>query len=141
VRQLPLNAQGKLPQADVQALLLAPRVQEPEVLGQQHIDGEWHLELSVPPDLAYFSGHFPKVPVLPGVVQVDWALAIGKRLLALPVKFAGMEVIKFQQLIRPGDRISLTLRFDAERGKLYFAFRNSGAPCSSGRILLEVGGD
>jgi acyl-coenzyme A synthetase/AMP-(fatty) acid ligase len=141
VRQLPLNAQGKLPQADVQALLLAPRGQEPEVLGQQHIEGEWHLDLSVPPDLAYFSGHFPKVPVLPGVVQVDWALAIGKRLLGLPVRFAGMEVIKFQQLVRPGDRISLSLRYDAERGKLYFAFRNGDAPCSSGRILLEVEGD
>jgi 3-hydroxymyristoyl/3-hydroxydecanoyl-(acyl carrier protein) dehydratase len=68
-------------------------------------------------------------------------LAIGKRLLGLPVRFAGMEVIKFQQLVRPGDRISLSLRYDAERGKLYFAFRNGDAPCSSGRILLEVEGD
>lgn len=141
VRQLPLNAQGKLPQADVQALLIAPRGQAPEILKQEQIEGEWHLDLSVPPDLAYFSGHFPTAPVLPGVVQVDWALAIGQRLLDLPPKFAGMEVLKFQQLVRPGDRISLSLRFDAERGKLYFAFRNGDAPCSSGRILLEVGGD
>lgn len=141
VRQLPLNAQGKLPQADVQALLIAPRGQAPEILKQEQIEGEWHLDLSVPPDLAYFSGHFPTAPVLPGVVQVDWALAIGQRLLDLPPKFAGMEVLKFQQLVRPGDRISLSLRFDAERSKLYFAFRNGDAPCSSGRILLEVGGD
>ena len=141
VRQLPLNAQGKLPQADVQALLIAPRGQAPEILRQEQVEGEWHLDLSVPPDLAYFSGHFPTAPVLPGVVQVDWALAIGQRLLDLPPKFAGMEVLKFQQLVRPGDRISLSLRFDAERGKLYFAFRNGDAPCSSGRILLEVGGD
>ncbi len=141
VRQLPLNAQGKLPQADVQALLIAPRGQAPEILKQEQIEGEWHLDLSVPPDLAYLSGHFPTAPVLPGVVQVDWALAIGQRLLDLPPKFAGMEVLKFQQLVRPGDRISLSLRFDAERSKLYFAFRNGDAPCSSGRILLEVGGD
>jgi 3-hydroxymyristoyl/3-hydroxydecanoyl-(acyl carrier protein) dehydratase len=47
-----------------------------------------------------------------------------------------MEVLKFQQLVRPGDRLQLTLRFDAERGKLYFAFRNGEAACSSGRILL-----
>ncbi|RMQ97039.1 AMP-binding enzyme protein [Pseudomonas savastanoi pv. glycinea] len=139
LRQLPLNAQGKLPQAEVQALLMAPRGKEAEVLGQQNIDGEWHLQLSVPPDLAYFSGHFPTAPVLPGVVQVNWAMALGQRLLDMPPKFAGMEVLKFQQLIRPGDQISLTLRFDAERGKLYFAFRNGDAACSSGRILLEVG--
>ncbi len=138
VRQLPLNNQGKLPQAEVQALLLAPRPQAPEVLEQvQHAD-EWQLQLAIPPDLAYFSGHFPATPVLPGVVQVDWALALGQQLLELPGRFAGMEVLKFQQLVRPGDRIQLNLRFDAQRQKLYFAYFNDSAPCSSGRIVLEA---
>jgi len=75
---------------------------------------------------------------LPGVVQVDWALNLGQHLMQLPEKFAGMEVLKFQQLVRPGDEIQLHLRFDQERGKLYFAFRNETATCSSGRILLEA---
>ncbi|MFJ5257981.1 AMP-binding protein [Pseudomonas sp. NPDC088414] len=136
VRQLPLNSQGKLPQADIEALLLAPRPKTPEVLEQLETDGEWSLQLSVPPDLAYFSGHFPKAPVLPGVVQVEWALNLGRQLLDLPGKFAGMEVLKFQQLVRPGDEIQLHLRFDPERSKLYFAYRNDTATCSSGRILL-----
>jgi len=136
VRQLPLNSQGKLPQADIEALLLAPRPKAPEVLEQVETDGEWSLQLSVPPDLAYFSGHFPKAPVLPGVVQVEWALNLGRHLLNLAGKFAGMEVLKFQQLVRPGDEIQLHLRFDRERGKLYFAYRNDTATCSSGRILL-----
>jgi len=136
VRQLPLNSQGKLPQADIEARLLAPRPKAPEVLEQVETDGEWSLQLSVPPDLAYFSGHFPKAPVLPGVVQVEWALNLGRQLLNLPGKFAGMEVLKFQQLVRPGDEVQLHLRFDPERGKLYFAYRNDTATCSSGRILL-----
>jgi len=141
LRQLPLNAQGKLPQADVEALLLAPRVKAPEVLEQVEVEGEWSLQLAVPPDLAYFSGHFPQTPVLPGVVQVDWALSLGQQLMALPAKFAGMEVLKFQQLVRPGDEIQLHLRFDPERSKLYFAYRNETATCSSGRILLEASSD
>ncbi|WP_433589121.1 AMP-binding protein [Pseudomonas koreensis] len=136
VRQLPLNSQGKLPQADIEALLLAPRPKAPEVLEQVETAGEWSLQLAVPADLAYFSGHFPKAPVLPGVVQVEWALQLGQQLLDLPGKFAGMEVLKFQQLVRPGDEIQLHLRFDRERGKLYFAYRNDTATCSSGRILL-----
>ncbi|MDX9672403.1 MULTISPECIES: AMP-binding protein [unclassified Pseudomonas] len=138
VRQLPLNSQGKLPQADIEALLLAPRPKAPEVLEKVETDGEWSLQLAVPADLAYFSGHFPKAPVLPGVVQVEWALKLGQQLLNLPGKFAGMEVLKFQQLVRPGDEIQLHLRFDSERGKLYFAYRNDTATCSSGRILLGV---
>ncbi|KAA8695229.1 AMP-binding enzyme family protein [Pseudomonas caricapapayae] len=138
LRQMPLNAQGKLVQTHVQALLMAPRPKQPEVLEQQAVDGELNLRLIVPPDLAFFSGHFPKAPVLPGVVQVDWAFSLGQRLLDLPSGFAGMEVLKFQQLVRPGDRLKLTLRFDAARSKLYFAFHNAdGAPCSSGRIVLE----
>ncbi|WP_339498309.1 AMP-binding protein [Pseudomonas silesiensis] len=141
LRQLPLNAQGKLPQADVQALLLAPRPKAPEVLEQLEVNGEWSLQLAVPADLAYFSGHFPQAPVLPGVVQVEWALMLGQRLMNLPAKFAGMEVLKFQQLVRPGDEIQLHLRFDPARGKLYFAYRNETATCSSGRILLEPSAD
>lgn len=136
LRQMPLNSQGKLAQADVEALLLAARPKAPEVLEQSASDGEWSLQLSVPPDLAYFSGHFPKAPVLPGVVQVEWALNLGRQLLKLDGAFAGMEVLKFQQLVRPGDEIQLHLRFDAERGKLYFTYRNDTATCSSGRILL-----
>ncbi|MCI9874342.1 acyl-CoA synthetase family protein [Pseudomonas atacamensis] len=136
LRQMPLNSQGKLAQADVEGLLLAARPKAPEVLEQSASDGEWSLQLSVPPDLAYFSGHFPKAPVLPGVVQVEWALNLGRQLLKLDGAFAGMEVLKFQQLVRPSDEIQLHLRFDAERGKLYFAYRNDTATCSSGRILL-----
>ncbi|MEJ3595838.1 AMP-binding protein [Pseudomonas bubulae] len=138
LRQLPLNSQGKLPQARVDALLLAPRPKLPEVLSQSEDAGQWTLNLSIPPDLAFFSGHFPKTPVLPGVVQVDWAMVLGQQLLDLPPRFAGMEVLKFQQLVRPGDAIELTLRFDSERAKLHFAYRNATTPCSSGRIVLEA---
>ena len=137
LRQLPLNSQGKLPQAQVDALLLAPRPKLPEVLSQARTDEQWTLNLSIPPDLAYFSGHFPKTPVLPGVVQVEWAMMLSQQLLDLPPRFAGMEVLKFQQLVRPGDTVELTLRFDPVRSKLHFAYRNATAPCSSGRIVLE----
>ncbi|PAU52994.1 acyl-CoA synthetase family protein [Pseudomonas indica] len=141
LRRLPSNAQGKLPQAELDALLRAPRTKQPELLGARQEDDQWLLELEVPLDLAHFTGHFPRTPVLPGVVQIDWALHLANEYLAVPTRFAGMEVLKFQQLARPGDRLQLTLRFDAERGKLHFAYRNGEAPCSSGRILLAAGDD
>ncbi|MGC1332454.1 AMP-binding protein [Pseudomonas sp.] len=138
LRELPFNSQGKLPQAEVNNLLLAPRPKAPELLACRQEGDEWQLQLAVPVDLAFFSGHFPSAPVLPGVVQVDWALALGQQWLALPPRFAGMEVLKFQQLVRPGDLLDLTLRLDNERGKLHFSYRHGGNPCSSGRILLEA---
>ncbi|HBB79387.1 AMP-binding protein [Stutzerimonas xanthomarina] len=137
VRQMPCNAQGKLPQAQLEALLRTPRSLTPERLGERQEDDQWHLELGVPVDLAHFSGHFPQTPVLPGVVQIDWAISLARQLIKnLPPRFQGMEVLKFQQLARPGDRLQLTLRFDAQRSKLHFSYRNGDAPCSSGRILL-----
>ncbi|RJG13162.1 AMP-binding protein [Pseudomonas cavernicola] len=136
VRQLPLNAQGKLPQAELERLLYAPRTLQPQLLSQRFDAGQWRLELEVPLDLAHFTGHFPHTPILPGVVQIDWALTLAQQLMCLPPRFAGMEVLKFQQLARPGDRLQLCLRFDAERGKLYFTYRSGAAACSSGRILL-----
>lgn len=135
--QLPCNSQGKLAQATVDALLAAPRPTQVEPLSAVEQDSEWRVELLVPLDLAHFTGHFPQTPVLPGVVQIDWAQQLARRLIKdLPPRFCGMEVLKFQQLVRPGDQLQLTLRFDAVRGKLYFAFRNGESPCSSGRVLL-----
>jgi len=117
--------------------LQAPRTVQPERLSASQSDDHWQLELGIPPDLAHFTGHFPQTPVLPGVVQIDWAIALARELIVdLPPHFQGMEVLKFQQLARPGDQLQLTLRFDRERGKLHFAYRNGEAPCSSGRILL-----
>ncbi|XQE66693.1 AMP-binding protein [Pseudomonas sp. P3C3] len=138
--ELPYSNQGKLAQSTVDELVAAPRPTQVTPRKVEQVEGEWQLELDVPPDLAHFTGHFPQTPVLPGVVQIDWAQRLARELIAeLPPRFCGMEVLKFQQLVRPGDRIQLTLRFDAERGKLYFAYRNGEAPCSSGRILLGAG--
>ncbi|MEW5544548.1 AMP-binding protein [Pseudomonas soli] len=138
LRQLPYNDQGKLPQAEVTALLLAVRSQAPEVVEQAREDHQLQLRLAVPLDLPCFTGHFPHTPVLPGVVQVDWAIALAAPLLAANLRFAGMEVLKFQQLVRPGDMLQLDLRFEAARGKLYFSYTRADQPCASGRILLEV---
>ncbi|WP_395501627.1 AMP-binding protein [Ectopseudomonas mendocina] len=136
--ELPYSSQGKLPQSQVEALLAEPRPTRVEPISAEERDGEWLLQLQVPLDLAHFTGHFPQTPVLPGVVQVDWAQQLARQLVPhLPSRFAGMEVLKFQQLVRPGDPLQLTLRFDSERGKLYFAYHNGEAACSSGRILLE----
>ena len=135
--ELPYNSQGKLAQSRIEQLLAAPRPTQvlPDSI-EQTTDGLL-IKLQVPVDLAHFSGHFSRAPVVPGVVQIDWALHLARQLIAdLPPRFTGMEVLKFQQLMRPGDRVQLSLRFDANRSKLYFSFTNSNAPCSSGRILL-----
>ena len=136
-RDLPANAQGKLPQAEFDAAAgprpLAPVAIPTDVAALP--DNERRYTLDIPYDLAYFSGHFPVAPVVPGVAQISWAMSLAQRDLKPELSFAGMEALKFQRLLRPGDTAALALKWDADRQKLYFAFTVDGSPCSSGRIL------
>lgn len=114
----------------------APR--DPVLLGEREHDGVWTLELYVPPDLIYFPGHFPEAPVLPGVVQVAWALALAAQRLGTPPRCRVMEALKFQRLLRPGDRVELVLRHDKARNKLHFSYRHGDTAYSSGRLAWSA---
>jgi acyl-coenzyme A synthetase/AMP-(fatty) acid ligase len=135
LRQLPVNTQDKL-QRQVFETLAGPRPLVPELRSlPPSADGEQRYAIEIPLDLRYFSGHFASTPVVPGVAQIGWAFDIARRDIKRDLCFGGIEVLKFQQLLRPGDVAELTLRWNASNGKLYFAFLLAGEPCSSGRIL------
>lgn len=80
------------------------------------------LHLRVDHDILDFSGHFSHFPLLPGVTQIDWAVAYAKEFLHTPPSFKGMEVIKFQEPILPDSEVSLQLKWDDEKLKLQFAY-------------------
>ncbi len=71
--------------------------------------------------LAY-QGHFPGNPILPGVVQVEWALRLGEATFGPFGSFQGLEHLKFQGTITPGEPITLSLAWDAGRTELAFVF-------------------
>ncbi|CUR68012.1 AMP-binding protein [Achromobacter xylosoxidans] len=135
LRQLPYNTQGKLTQSDFEAAA-GPRPRQPAAAPlPADGPGECRYRIDVPYDLAHFSGHFPSAPVVPGVAQIGWAMALAQRDLQPALRFAGMEALKFQRLLRPGDTAELTLRWDAGKQKLYFTYTLGDQPCSSGRVL------
>ncbi|OZI58437.1 AMP-binding protein [Bordetella genomosp. 1] len=134
LRQLPWNAQGKLTQARFLELA-GPRPRHPRFAPPRTLeDGALQIEFEVPLDLPVFPGHFPATPVVPGVVQIEWALAQARAHLRPDLRAGTIENLKFQRLMRPGDRVLLTLRWDDGRAKLGFSFHLAGEPCSSGRI-------
>lgn len=95
------------------------------------------LSLAMPHDLMYFRGHFPTLAVLPGVVQIDWVMNYGRRYFNLGDVSARTLRIKFRRLIRPGDRLVLTLAYQPTRNQIEFSYADPAGTLSSGRIGLE----
>jgi len=67
------------------------------------------IQLNVPKDLHWFAGHFPGTPVLPGIVQVNWAGTLAKTLFDDLAHFKKMTNVKFKRMIMPEAELSLTL--------------------------------
>lgn len=133
--QLPWNAQGKLTQAQF-IELAGPRPRHPNFEVSVSLeDGTLQAKFDVPLDLPVFPGHFPRSPVVPGVLQIEWAMAQARAHVRPDLQAGNIENLKFQRLMRPGDRAMLSLRWDHTRRKLTFSYHMAGQPCSSGRIV------
>ena len=131
--QLPVNAQGKTTQAAMLALLGATH---PLATTIEQDAGRVLLGLGVPASLAYFDGHFRQAPILPGVVQVDWAIHYARAHFALAPAFRGINALKFQQVIRPDAPLFLELSHDAVKGSVQFRYFSDAGPHAGGRILF-----
>ena len=137
---LPVNAQGKTSHAQLLALLETeemPRPKYPHITLLEQSTERVLLELVVPKNLLYFDGHFPIAPILPGVVQIDWALYYAGQYLNVPALFGGMQVLKFQQVIAPEKPVQLELIFTAQKNTLQFRYFTGSIQHATGRILLE----
>jgi 3-hydroxymyristoyl/3-hydroxydecanoyl-(acyl carrier protein) dehydratase len=111
---------------------------EPVVIDERVDPPTAVIRLRVPADLEYFAGHFPGVPIVPGVVQVQWAILFARRYLHLSADFAGLEALKFHQVMGPETEATLTLEYSAETAKIYFSFESDRGRHSSGRVSLQA---
>lgn len=111
---------------------------EPAVLAVRSGELRVALGLAVPPDLVYCRGHFPRQAILPGVVQIHWAIVFGRQYLPLRPSSLTVLQVKFRRPIRPGERLTLDLRYAPERNRLSFDYRERGEICSTGHVLFEL---
>ena len=79
-----------------------------------HVTGEeWFLR-----------GHFPNFPVVPGVIICEimaqsCTLILGENLKGHTPFYAGLDKVRFKQMVRPGDTIEVVAKPIAIRGALY----------------------
>jgi 3-hydroxymyristoyl/3-hydroxydecanoyl-(acyl carrier protein) dehydratase len=109
----------------------------PEILGCQSITDGVILTLCIPETLSYFIGHFEQIAIVPGVVQIQWAVHYAQAYLGLNAAFSRMEAVKFKELLLPGQLFELELRYYVQPYKLVFSCRSEIAEYSSGRIYFH----
>ncbi len=134
---LPFDARGKLPRANVAAAFDA-RPDDFEVLAEMRDGNEFYYELRVPPALVHFAGHFPQLPILPGVVQLDWVMRLAAAHNPAVTRIISIDRLKFLTPVSPGDLMRLTVIHDPTRCRVRFAYQIGRRDCASGVIAYKV---
>ncbi len=139
VDQIPTDSQGKRPLHLLRAVF-AQRPTEPDILDTFQTDDQVALKLRLREDLIYFAGHFPDMPILPGVTQLHWATSYASSMFGTPETTSEVSQLKFRKPILPGHVVNLEMRLDASRQKVKFRyFSDSDGDLSSG--ILKYDGD
>jgi 3-hydroxymyristoyl/3-hydroxydecanoyl-(acyl carrier protein) dehydratase len=90
--------------------------------------------INIAPEIEHFRGHFPGFPILPGIVQLDWAVRLGRRHFPGLDDSSAVDNFKCQALVFPEARLTLELRRD-DTG-LHFRYFDAQRTYSSGKILF-----
>ncbi|RZT39294.1 AMP-binding protein [Cupriavidus agavae] len=133
---LPCNAQGKTTEAMLREVF---RRTVPDVRWLASDAVSATATLHVAGDLAVFDGHFPGSPIVPGVAQVDWVMALAPQKLDVPPpqRFARLDTLKFQSVIRPDSDVHLALTWQADTRALGFRLTSDAGPHASGKIVFH----
>jgi len=106
-----------------------------EILKQEVDGSELLYTLCVMSDSIYFKGHFPGKPILPGVTQIDWVVALSQPLFVID-EIKSLERVKFMRPIRPDYEISVRLKLSKEEQRLSYRFFDDVGDFSSGHLVF-----
>jgi acyl-CoA synthetase (AMP-forming)/AMP-acid ligase II/3-hydroxymyristoyl/3-hydroxydecanoyl-(acyl carrier protein) dehydratase len=142
VDALPINAQGKTTRAALLALLEKTETERPKLPHERVLKKEENrvvFELIVPSNLVYLEGHFPQIPILAGVVQIDWVIRYARQHFDVPPLFRSIHALKFQRVIRPEEPVELELLYEPVKASLSFSYSSAAGQHAAGRLQFGAG--
>jgi 3-hydroxyacyl-[acyl-carrier-protein] dehydratase len=110
-----------------------------EIVPSTSAKGVWHLT----GEEAFFAGHFPGRPTLPGVLMVEALAQLGGIALLSDARYAGklplfggIDKARFRRQVVPGDTLELSVELD-QLGTS--AGRGHGTASVDGKVACQVG--
>ena len=105
----------------------------------QVTNGEVMAHIRIPADSPWFDGHFPEAPVLPGVAQLGMIHDLLCRMLDRTLPVAQVSRVRFKQMIRPDQALSLTIQTGDKNSSHSFRISGDEGLICSGLIRLSDG--
>ena len=110
-----------------------------EVVPGERAVARWHLT----GDEAFFAGHFPGRPTLPGVLQVEALAQVGALAVLADERYAGklplfggIDKARFRRQVVPGDTLDLEVAMD-QLGST--AGKGTGTAKVGGQVACQAG--
>ena len=75
---------------------------------------------------------------MPGVVELQWVMDQIPHLLGRDIVVERIDNLKFQQFLRPNDRLDLSLQWDAMKNRVAFQLKSNDKMCGSGLIISKI---
>ena len=132
---LPRSPQGKLPLASL-AALFEPHDREPLIHQETRGEGWIERRLEVPRDLVYLDGHYDGQPIVPAVVELRWVMEAAFDLLGWTPRVSQFEVLKFPEVLLPGQSFTLRVERPGPGDCLHFRLSEDPRVFGSGRCRL-----
>jgi len=102
-------------------------------------DGAMAAEVHIPTSSAWFSGHFPARPVLPGIAHIAMVMDLLRRAHRQPLALTAVKRLRFKQAIEPDETLRVTVQpgqFAAGRTTYAFQTSRDGETVCSGNVTV-----
>lgn len=95
------------------------------------------FSLDISQDLSWFRGHFPDMPILPGVVQLHWAVIVARAVFEFPDLPLEVKRLKFKNVVVPPQVLELSVSVHASN-EVQFEFYSPNEQYSQGRLVFAA---
>lgn len=109
-------------------------------------NGIAHSKYLIKEDEFFTRGHFPGNPIVPGVIQCEimaqsCAILVKDEIPGHLTLYAGLDKVRFKNMVKPGDVCEVTATLDSRRGPMFFCSAKlevNGKLCCKGMLSFAL---